>query len=88
MSNAEIKTYAQQLAHVLRQMAECQDAAKDLIASAKDAGVNVKALRKVARELVMESDKRQKLYDDEEQLSLFRDAVGLTAQTRVLEAAE
>ena len=87
MSNAEIKTYARQLADVLRQIAASQDEAKDLIASAKDAGVNVKALRRVAREMVMESDKRQKLYDDEEQLSLFRDAVGLTAQTRVLEAA-
>lgn len=87
MSNAEITTYARQLAEVLRQIAEHQEAAKDLIASAKDAGLNVKALRKVSREMVMESDKRQKLYDDEEQLSLFRDAVGLTS-ARVLEAAE
>lgn len=87
MSNAEIKTYARELADVLRQISEHQEAAKDLIASAKDAGVNVKALRKVAREMVMEADKRQKLYDDEEQLSLFRDAVGLTS-ARVLEAAE
>lgn len=88
MSNAEIKTYARELADVLRQIAASQEAAKDLIASAKDAGVNVKALRKVAREMVMESDKRQKLYDDEEQLNLFRDAVGLTAGARVLEVAE
>ena len=78
MSNAELKTYASELAGHLREIANVQEIVKDLIGSAKDAGINVKALRKVAREMVMESDKRAKLYEDEDQLSLFREQVGLT----------
>ncbi len=78
MSNSDLKTYASELAGHLREIANVQEIVKDLIASAKDAGINVKALRKVAREMVMESDKRAKLYEDEDQLSLFREQVGLT----------
>ena len=88
MSNAEIETYAKQYASVLQEIAEAQERGKDLIASAKDAGVNVKALRKVAREMVMESDKRAKLYEDEHQLEMFRETVGLTQAGSMLEAAE
>jgi uncharacterized protein (UPF0335 family) len=78
MSNSDLKTYASELAGHLREIANVQETVKDLIASARDAGLNVKALRKVAREMVMESDKRAKLYEDEDQLSLFREQVGLT----------
>lgn len=88
MSNAQIATYARELADHLREIANTQDAIKDLIGSARDAGINVKALRKVAREMVMESDKRAKLYEDEDQLSLFRETVGLTQAGSMLEAAE
>ena len=87
MSNSDLKTYASELANHLREIASVQEIVKDLIASAKDAGINTKALRKVAREMVMESDKRAKLYDDEDQLSLFREMVGLT-QAAYAEAAE
>ena len=75
----QISAYARELADQLREIAKVQEAVKDLIASAKDAGVNPRALRKVAREMVMESDKRASLYEDEEQLSLFRTEVGLTS---------
>ena len=88
MSNAQIATYARELADHLREIASTQDAIKDLIGSARDAGINVKALRKVAREMVMESDKRAKLYEDYAQLEMFREAVGLTGTERLLEAAE
>ena len=81
MSNAQIATYARELADHLREIASTQDAIKDIIGSARDAGINVKALRKVAREMVMESDKRATLYEDEDQLSLFREQVGLTNAT-------
>lgn len=81
-----IKTYARELADILGAIANNQEAAKDIISSAKEAGINPRALRKVAREMVMESDKRAALYDDEEQLSLFRSEVGLTQ--RFAEAAE
>ena len=82
----QISAYARELADQLREIAKVQEAVKDLIASGKDAGVNPRALRKVAREMVMESDKRASLYEDEEQLSLFRTEVGLTS--RYAEAAE
>lgn len=88
MSNAQIATYARELADHLREIASTQDAIKDLIGSARDAGINVKALRKVAREMVMDSDKRQKLYDDEDQLALFRDELGLTGPRMLMRAAE
>lgn len=87
MSNSDLKTYASELAGHLREIANVQEIVKDLIGSAKDAGINVKALRKVAREMVMESDKRAKLYEDEDQLSLFREQVGLT-HAAYAEAAE
>ena len=60
---------------------------KDVLQSAKDAGINTKALRKVAREMTLEREKREKIYEDEAQLSMFRDEVGLTA-TAYREAAE
>ena len=88
MSNSELKTYATTLVGYLREIDEINGAIKDLTGSAKDAGLNVKALRKVARELLMETDKRDKLYEDEDQLEMFREAVGLTGTERLLEAAE
>lgn len=88
MSNSELKTYATTLVGYLREIDEINGAIKDLTGSAKDAGLNVKALRKVAREMVMESDKRAKLYEDEHQLEMFRETVGLTQAGSMLEAAE
>ena len=87
-SNTHISVYARELAGHLREIASTQEIIKDLIASAKDAGFNVKALRKVAREMVMESDKRAKLYEDYAQLEMFRETVGLTQAGSMLEAAE
>jgi uncharacterized protein (UPF0335 family) len=83
----QVKTYARELADQLNELAKVQEAISDIVASAKDAGINPKALRKVAKEMVMESDKRAKLYEDENQLELFRREVGLTALS-ILEAAE
>jgi len=87
ISNKEIQSYAVQLAKVLAGISELQENAKDIVGSAKDAGVNVSALRKVAREMNMETDKRHKLYEAENQLDMFRSAVGIR-YARVQEAAE
>ena len=86
-SNIQIETYAKQVASALQEIAEAQGRIKDILGSAKDAGVNVKALRKVAREMCMDSDKRDKLYDDEDQIDMFRSVVGLI-KAEALEAAE
>lgn len=77
-SNTHISVYARELAGHLREIASTQEIIKDLIASAKDAGINVKALRAAAREIIMDSEKRAKKYEDENQLCMFRDALGLT----------
>ena len=69
---------------MLQEIAEAQERGKDLIASAKAAGLNVKLLRKVAKEMVMDFSKRQKLYEEEAQMDMFRHACGLTKE---LEAA-
>ncbi len=84
MTNTQITAYAEELAGKLTSIASLQLEAKDLINSAKDAGVNVRALRKVAREMVMDSEKRAKLYEDEGQLEMFRAELVLTLR----EAAE
>lgn len=83
---SQIQTYARELADSLREIGKIQQNVKDLVNSAKDAGINPKALRKVAREMCMESDKRAKLYEDEAQIEMFRSEVGLTQ--RFQEAAE
>ena len=88
MTNANIKTYAEQLASILSAIEERKQEASDLIDSAKDAGINTKALRKVAKELIMDSDKLRKRYDDEEQIDLFRNEVGLMGRKGLSEAAE
>ncbi len=88
MSNAELTTYARQAAAHMREIDEARELLKDVLQSAKDAGINTKALRKVAKEMTMEQDKREKIYEDEAQLSMFRDEVGLTGTERLLEAAE
>lgn len=80
------QVYARQIASRLQAIEAEQEAIKDLVNSAKDAGINPKALRKVAREMCMESDKRERLYEDEAQLEMFRSEVGLT--TAFAEAAE
>ena len=87
MSNAELTTYARQAAAHMREIDEARELLKDVLQSAKDAGINTKALRKVAKEMTMEQDKREKIYEDEAQISMFRDEVGLTAPA-YREAAE
>mgnify|MGYP000261645823 CR=1 FL=1 len=87
MSNAELTTYARQAAAHMREIDEARELLKDVLQSAKDAGINTKALRRVAREMTLEREKREKIYEDEAQLSMFRDEVGLTAPA-YREAAE
>jgi uncharacterized protein (UPF0335 family) len=86
-SKNQIQAYAPQLAEIFRKIDALNFDAKDLLASAKDAGVNVKALRDSARELNMEAEKRLKKYENENQLCMFRDALGLTSEV-MMEAAE
>lgn len=85
--NSQEAEYARELIPHMQAIETIKGSIADLLASAKDAGLNVKAIRAAARESLMEADKRAKKYDDEEQLDLLRDALGLTA-TQMREAAE
>lgn len=77
MSNANIREFADQLSDVFMRIEDAKVEAKSILEAAKEAGVNTKALTKVARELVMESTKLAKRYEDEEQIDMFRDHVGI-----------
>lgn len=57
-----------------------QENIKALKASAKDAGLNVRAIGKAAKELRMAPEKLSKRIEDEAQLDLLRDALGITKQ--------
>lgn len=77
MTNASIKTYADQLSDILMKIEDAKVEAASLLEAAKEAGIDTKALRKVAREMVMGSDKLLRKYEDEQQLDMFRIAVGI-----------
>lgn len=77
MTNASIKQYAEELSEILMRIEDAKVEATSIIEAAKEAGVDTKALRKVAREMVMQSDKLARKYADEEQLDMFRAQVGI-----------
>lgn len=77
MASNSIKQYADQLSDIFNKIEHLKIEAAVLIDVAKEAGVNTKALRKVAREMVMESNKLAQKYADEEQLDMFRAQVGI-----------
>ncbi len=77
-TNSQEAEYARELVPYLAEVERAKAAISDLLASAKDAGCNVKAIRAAAKEKLMDPDKRAKKYEDEDQLDLLRDALGLT----------
>jgi len=85
-----IKSYAEQAADILSRMEDLTVEFKALMDAAKEEGINVKALRKLAKELNTSYDKLAKQYADEEQLDMFRTQVGIRRRKGldVLEAAE
>jgi len=84
-----MKHYAEQLRDVMMRMEDLRIEAGAIIEAAKDAKVNVRALRKVAKELITDAGKLAKLYDDEDQLDMFRAEVGIKKRKGLeLEAAE
>ena len=72
-----MKTHAEQLSDVYMRASDLKAEADAIIVAAKAEGINVKALRKVAREMVMDASKLAAKLDDEAQLDMFRTQVGL-----------
>lgn len=87
ITNSQEAEYARIIANHLAAIETEQQHIKDIKGSAKDAGLNVRAISKAAAELRMDPYKREKRYADEDQLDLLRDALGLTG-TPMREAAE
>lgn len=77
MTNTNIKTFATELAQVLSDIEDKKIEATAILDAAKEQGLNTKALAKVAKEMLKDSDKLRKQYEDEEQLDLFRAESGL-----------
>lgn len=89
MSTTRIKALAEELAKVLSEIDGLKDQAKAIVETAKADGLNTKALRKVAKELITESAKLERQYEDEDQLDMFRAAVGIhNRKNLMMEAAE
>lgn len=77
MSNSSIREFADQLSDVLLRIEDAKVEATAIIDAAKEVGIDSKALRKVARELVTDASKLAKRYADEEQLDMFRAQIGI-----------
>ena len=77
MSNSNIKTFAKEMAQILSDIDDKKVELKGILDAAKEAGVNTKALAKLAKEMNTESDKLAQQYEVEDQLVLFRDEVGI-----------
>lgn len=82
-TNSQEAEYARKIATELASIEQHQEAIKDYKASAKDAGLNVRTISKAAAELRMDSDKRAKKYDDEDQLDWLREQLDLKPAMRV-----
>lgn len=72
-----MKSHAEALSEIYMRASDLKAEADAIIEAAKAEGINVKALRKVAKEMTMEASKLATKLDDEAQLSMFRDEVNL-----------
>lgn len=79
-SNASIKQFADQLSDIYLRIEDAKAEAAALIDAAKEAGLearDIKALRKIAKEMVMMPDRLLEKYEGEAQLELFREVTGI-----------
>jgi len=77
MTNNTIRDYAEQLADILRDIDDRKVMAKALCDAAAESGINVKALRKVAKEITMDREQRARRYADETDLEQMRSQLNL-----------
>lgn len=76
-NSAEEKRYTKELPEILLKIEDLKLEAKAKLEAAKAAGINTKAMTKVAKEFLMDSSKLADKYADEEQLDMFRVSVGI-----------
>ena len=86
MTNTKCAPYAEQLSDVLMRAHDLKAEKDAIIEAAKVAGVNVTALRKLAKEMVTDSTKLAKQYEDEDQLEMFRQEVDIRRRKGLTQA--
>ena len=77
-NTTDIKRFASELHQVLSDIEDKKLEAKAILEAAKEQGINTKALQKVAKEMLKDSDKLRQQFDDEDQLDLFRAESGFS----------
>lgn len=91
-SNSEtlLKQHAQVITTLVGKINDLKDEVKTELQAAKSSGLNVKALNKIVREMLMDNDKRTDQLEFELEVDLYRKAVGLPTEVpeRTLQAAE
>lgn len=85
------REFANELSDVMRRMADLKTEEKDILQAIKDSGITgkkFKALKKAAKEMIMDSTKLQERFEEEDQLELFRAELQIRARKGlVMEAA-
>lgn len=76
-TNNAINEHARKIAGLMSKIEDIKVEMKAATEIAEQQGVDPKALRKVAKEMIMDSAKLEKRMEEERQLDLFRSAVGL-----------
>lgn len=76
-NTTDIKRFASELHQVLSDIEDKKLEARAILEAAKEQGINTKALSKVAKEMLQDSDKLRQKIEDEQQLDLFREKSGL-----------
>lgn len=72
-----MKSHAEALSDIYMRASDLKAEADAVIEAAKAEGINVKALRKVAKEMTLDASKLAAKFEDEDQLDMFRKEVGL-----------
>ena len=79
-NTSTINEHARKIAGLMSQIEDIKIEMKAATEIAEQQGVDPKALRKVAKEMIMDSAKLEKRLEEEAQLDMFRSAVGLLEQ--------
>ena len=79
-NTSTINEHARKIAGLMSQIEDIKIEMKAATEIAEQQGVDPKALRRAAKEMIMDSAKLAKRLDDEAQLDMFRSAVGLLEQ--------
>ncbi len=79
-NTSTINEHARKIAGLMSQIEDIKIEMTAAFEIAEQQGISAKTLRKVAKEMIMDSEKLEKRLEEEQQLDMFRSAVGLLEQ--------